>query len=198
MPKEHPLDCLCGSCAVKHDVDVLTDDESCPYSINCHTHQLWEKYNHLDIQVCLALSPEILKKIIAMAAEKVAGGVRFMPQHQYTGILPNLPVLFEFSYDGGRLVLRMILPDERGAFKGAFKGQYSGTFTLHPAHRRLMRALYAGEQPMSELCGRADWSYEISQLMLAGLVDAVNANDMIALTKHGRRLFEHLNPPAKK
>ena len=185
---------------VIHGIEIHTssEDGSCPCRVNVHTHQLWETYGHLDIQLCLALDMPVLKKIIGLVVAKIVAGERFVPNQKYMDVVPVLPVLFEYAYEDGRVVLRMILPDQTGAFKGALKTQYEGTFSLFPMHRRILRALMADAKPVSELNrgNEQDLSFEVSQLALAGLLEVADHERVtFAPTEHGVRVLSHLHPP---
>ncbi len=203
MQKEHPLHCNCVECAGKNELSGqekpeihIVADGSCPYRINAHTHSLWEKYKHLDIQMCLNIPSGFLNSMIESVVARIAAGERFTPQKKYAGIIPVFDVLFEFGYDGERLVLRMVLPDESGAFKGKLKEQFRGTLALDTIHRAIIRMLYGGEKSteyMNKAAGKS-LSYDLAQLAFAGLIEMSGDSEVFFITESGVRLYKHLNP----
>lgn len=56
---------------------LVPDDESCPFEMNYHTHGFQESYGHLDMQICLPLSPEICQGIISNLLDLIKKGRKF-------------------------------------------------------------------------------------------------------------------------
>lgn len=207
MEKVHAKGCPCNICTLEKQqeedlaksgfcVHLVFNDSDFPYRTNAHTHMVYESFGHLDIQLCLDIPVETISAVMHNIVDRIKAGERFLPQNKYSELIENFPVLFEFAYETDRLVLRVICPDESGSFKGKFKSQYEGTFTLYPMHRRIIKALYEGDKSIAELNrGNYNMAYDVSQLILIGLVEAVaGADHTFTLTEHGWRLYEHLHP----
>lgn len=78
-----------------------------------HTHGLWERFGHPDLQVVLPARPETIQRLLAPVAQAVVGGSRFHAGEEATGVF-NVPIRFVARTEGGRAVLRVLFPDPYG------------------------------------------------------------------------------------
>ena len=83
---------------------------------NIHTHGVEENFNHKDFQIVLPLPQQLVHSLLVSVVERVKRGERFEPQKPYSNIIANYNVYFVEKYEGDRLVLRMIFPDEQGKY----------------------------------------------------------------------------------
>lgn len=83
---------------------------------NIHTHGVSETFNHLDIQVVLPLSPEIIHPVLVKVVERIQMGETFEEHTHYRDIFFDKNVCFVIREEGGRQVLRMLIPDSNGRF----------------------------------------------------------------------------------
>lgn len=81
---------------------------------NVHTHGLQESFGHPDIQVVLPIAPETIHSVIAGIVERIKGGEKFFPSRRYDKVIMDYDVVFGKAREGGREVLRLILPDPVG------------------------------------------------------------------------------------
>ena len=84
--------------------------------ITYHTHGLKENYNHLDLEISLAISPDIACDILHTLAEEIIKG-RCFDDKEVEKDLFLLPVKFIYARESGRGVLRLILPEASGALE---------------------------------------------------------------------------------
>lgn len=116
--------------------DLVRDDEDCPYGVNLHTHGLEESFNHPDLQVCLPLDPSIGHGVLSAVVSRIKEGRKFKDCEEVEGVLQKgFSVMFVEAEEGGRKVLRVILPDAEGRLKpeeidGQYRCQYKGTIYL--------------------------------------------------------------------
>ena len=90
-------------------VHVITDEPT------AHTHGLEESYGHLDVQVWLPTNHRKQYELLATVAEAVKAGRRYAAGKEYNDLF-NVPVRFVEREEGGRRVLRLIVPDPNGLF----------------------------------------------------------------------------------
>jgi 5'(3')-deoxyribonucleotidase len=83
-------------------------------SVNAHTHGLFEKYNHLDFQIVLNLHPNIISSIMHNLIDLVKKGERFHDEQEVGSIIQNFNIKLIETFESGRKVLRIILPDQKG------------------------------------------------------------------------------------
>lgn len=107
-------------------------DDSSPTNFNAHTHGFVESWNHPDIQIVIYMPEEQLHSILIRMAELVKSGKKFKPGKKYDDVLETFPVTFAWAQEGGRRLLRMILPDKkkglaRGKIRPPYDIQWKGT-----------------------------------------------------------------------
>lgn len=112
--------CKCAIC--EHGIDAVrkmqkesiikygwyvhfVQDPRCPANTNAHTHHVMESFKHKDFQICL-------KK-----------GVKYEPGKKYDNIIEKFKVEFIEVTEGGRSVLRILIPDENGKYEGMYAEQ---------------------------------------------------------------------------
>ncbi len=108
------------------------DDEQSPTGANAHTHGFEETWNHPDIQIVYPIPGNVAHGIFWTVVGHLKEGKRYEPGIRYGEILENYDVMFAWAQEGGRRVLRMILPDpdnvmERGRVGGKYATQWKGT-----------------------------------------------------------------------
>ena len=82
---------------------------------NFHTHGLWSNYGHLDLQIVIAMKPEIASALLNTMGERIKNGERF----RFGDIIPDLGLMdtrVQEFMETGRSVLRLIIPDPKGRF----------------------------------------------------------------------------------
>ena len=97
--------------------------------VGYHTHGLPEYYNHKDIEIALWLEGHVGSDLFWGAVDLIKEGITFEPVKKYDRIVKNYDVVFTESWEGGREVLRMILPDRFGnltreTMVGSMAGQW--------------------------------------------------------------------------
>jgi hypothetical protein len=90
------------------------DDPTYPFSVNCHTHGLPQKYNHSDLQMCLPLSGETAHAIFWEVVTEIQKGKKFKAGDKTFEIIKDYPVTFIDAVELDRKVLRIIFPDPAG------------------------------------------------------------------------------------
>lgn len=86
-----------------------------PNACNAHTHGM-ERYGHLDFQVVLNYPPSLIGYILNALGSRVRAGERFHKGEYLTGIFEDCPIRLDEFEEGGRQVLRAIVPDKNGLF----------------------------------------------------------------------------------
>lgn len=148
MKKHNHADCECEIC--KNGLEAVEakeqkamqdlgwyahyvqDDPEHPFGVNYHTHGLGRSFNHLDLQICLRVNPDVAHMIITNAVEKIKEGFKYQHGKAYDDLIeardPNLKykVLFLEARECGRPVLRLIMPDKKGSFDGDLAAQKEG------------------------------------------------------------------------
>jgi hypothetical protein len=105
-------------------------DPHYPFNTNVHSHGFLENLNHLDIQVCLPTDPQVLSEVFDNLSNKILSGQTFEVGKKYSDVVKDYEVTFAMTEEGGRNVLRMIVPDRNGNFKGKLKAQWIGCFEV--------------------------------------------------------------------
>lgn len=95
---------------------VIEGDPGSPTTFNLHTHGLPHTYKHLDLQIVYPLDPKLAQNIIGTATEMIKKGTVFEEDKEYDGLIKGFKVKFKKVTEGGRDVMRMILPDKYGDF----------------------------------------------------------------------------------
>lgn len=86
--------------------------------IDAHTHGMREKYNHLEFQMVLPVSPETIGKILNLLGDRVRNGDCFHDGEMVSDILVGYDVKLRKMVENGEELLRVMLPDEKGRFPG--------------------------------------------------------------------------------
>lgn len=116
-------------CMQKHGwyVHAVCDgDHDCPYGQNMHTHGIPITFpGAFDVQICLppSIPRDVCHNFLSSYVDLLRKGKRLRHGDAVEGIIKGHLVLFARAEEDDRELLRMILPDERGAFK---KGEISG------------------------------------------------------------------------
>ena len=94
---------------------VIDNDCESGTGHNIHTHGIEENYGHLDLQCILPINKKVAHSIFCIVVEKIKEGKTFKAGKCYAGLVKNeYKIRFMEAEEGGRKVLRMILPDEKG------------------------------------------------------------------------------------
>lgn len=94
-----------------------------PNKINYHTHGVAESFGHLDLQICLPIRPEHAHSIFQTVINKIKEGQIFVEDKPYHKVLAKYPLTFALAFEGGRNVLRLLLPDEQGRLEAPLYNQ---------------------------------------------------------------------------
>lgn len=138
--KHNSSECKCFSCQngpeamEKKELELIQkhgwyghfveDDKKCPYSINAHTHNLKEAYNHKDLQVCLNIDPAIINALFASVVDEIKKGAKFESGKEYDNIFKGVfKAKFIDAFECGRQVLRLLIPDPNGKYEGKYADQ---------------------------------------------------------------------------
>lgn len=113
--------------AVGWFIHYVQGDSDCPNLMNAHTHGLKENFNHPDFQICVPLSQNHVQGLFGMLFNKIKEGKTFESGKDYADLLENNYVVrFINAREGGREVLRMLIPDVDGTYdKSPYKEQFS-------------------------------------------------------------------------
>lgn len=129
--------CLCEVCALQqaqnltydeaialsnqHDAELIAKVGWVAHALTdaplIHTHGLLEHFDHLDLEIRLAVSPQQRYDLLAPLAEAVKAGCRFTTSEEDTTVF-SVPIRFVIRCESGRSVLRAIFPDPEGRFPG--------------------------------------------------------------------------------
>ncbi|KZX57972.1 hypothetical protein A3709_20385 [Halioglobus sp. HI00S01] len=102
-------DILLKKGAVVHNV-MPSDDRISESTWNHHTHFLEEIAGHPDFQIKLDIDPRLASTLLFGAVDQVYAGTVFEPGLCDT-IIAETDVAIRWAHEGGRDVLRIILPD---------------------------------------------------------------------------------------
>jgi hypothetical protein len=108
------------------------DDPDTPTGINVHSHGVQENFGHPDFQIIIPLATETAWGILANLVDGVKAGHRFKPGTTAAWIILGYDVGFADATEGGRDVLRVIIPDpegrvRRGEMDAEYGRQFEGT-----------------------------------------------------------------------
>ena len=87
------------------------------YMCNVHTHGL-NAYTHKDFQIVLDIGRDSCVYLLNTLAEKVRDGEIFSPGETIKGVYAECDVKLAAVKEGGREVLRILIPDENNCFPG--------------------------------------------------------------------------------
>lgn len=101
-------------------------DSDSPTEFNAHTHGFEESWKHPDVQIVIYMPQEQLHGILITMADRVKSGKKYEPGVKYDDVLRGFPVMFAWAKEGGRKLLRMILPDkDKGVAPWEIKAPYN-------------------------------------------------------------------------
>jgi len=108
------------------------DDHGTPTGMNIHTHGVLESFGHPDFQLILPLATDVAHQILANLVAEVKAGRRFKAGDTAGEIIHGFDLGFAAATEGGRDVLRVIVPDPegrtaQGEIEEGYGVQYSGT-----------------------------------------------------------------------
>jgi hypothetical protein len=144
-PKSHkPINnCMCDACRLGTEemerrykemlatsgwfTQYVQDDCDCPNHMNIHTHGVQESFSHPDFQICINLSPQVAHEILSLLVYRVKNGERFYVNTDYNDIGEGFTTRFIFAGEGGRVVLRLCVPNKENKFEGA---EYEAQFKM--------------------------------------------------------------------
>lgn len=86
--------------------------------INVHTHGFLETWNHPEMQIVMGINPKITQDLLWCFADRIKGGEKFEAGQLVDEIVKSFPVKLIDATEGGRSVLRVLLPDQNGKFPG--------------------------------------------------------------------------------
>lgn len=98
---------------------------------NCHTHGM-ARYNHLDFQMVLHVSPEEVGYILNAFGKRVQVGEKFKAGDLVDGIFLDCPVRLDLFRECDREVLRVIIPDGQNRFPEDPECTYPYSYQLLP------------------------------------------------------------------
>lgn len=82
---------------------------------NIHTHCVKENFKHMDLQITLDAPPLSCSSIIHAVVNRIKEGAIFSGGEEHFGVLTGgLPLGFKTYSEGGRDVLRILIPDNKG------------------------------------------------------------------------------------
>jgi hypothetical protein len=84
--------------------------------IDYHTHGIQEGHNHMDFQVVFPINPEMIHTFMHGLYSVVKDGGVIPVETRYADVLQGYDVYFRVYEQGGRNVLRMLLPDKNNLF----------------------------------------------------------------------------------
>lgn len=117
-------------------VHFVTGDPASPTGFNAHTHGLAETWRHRDLQIVVPLPERVAHDIFSNVVDRVKAGEVFVSGDVLEGVLGGgYKVRLVSAVEGGRFVLRVVLPDPAGNLEPAeqdedFRLQHEGLPTL--------------------------------------------------------------------
>lgn len=100
-------------------IHFVLEDDSCPNSINYHTHGLQERFNHPDLQICFPISEELAHAILNTIVEQIQTGKLFQTAVKYDHIIGGgFKLEFIDAIESKREVLRIAFPNKEGGYEG--------------------------------------------------------------------------------
>lgn len=141
--KKHDTNCSCVICRQGMDaykkweqemmqksgwyIHYLPGDDTCPNSINIHTHGLQESFGHPDLQICISLPQNTAGGILHDLVARIKKGERLTVDKIYKDIRQQYDFKFIDAHEDGRPVLRLLIPNPRNAYDGKV---YQAQFTM--------------------------------------------------------------------
>lgn len=114
---EQKIDWIIHCCAngVCCDECGCVENGFLPNACNAHTHGM-DKYNHMDFQMVLRYSDELIAYILNSLCLRVQAGERFESGDYVSGIFEDCDIRLDEYEETGRTVLRVIIPDKFNIF----------------------------------------------------------------------------------
>lgn len=103
------------------------NEVECPFNTNIHTHGLIENFGHRDLQLCIQLPQQIAHGILWAAFRLIESGVTLEHNKEYEKVLTGYKVKTILAREGGRDVMRIILPAKDGTYTGMYAEQLNNT-----------------------------------------------------------------------
>lgn len=105
------------------------DDHEAPLGVNAHTHGLVENFDHDDFQIVAPVPAKSMHGLFWNFVNRIKEGERFFSGQVVENIAKNYKVKLVNAEEEGRIVLRIIVPDqlgnyERGEITGILAKQY--------------------------------------------------------------------------
>lgn len=95
---------------------VFPSEKDTSGKVSHHTHGLKENFNHMDLEIALAIHPNLARAVLGGVAEQIKSGEVFEDKLMSDKIIQGYNVqLFKMKSDN-RELLRIVLPDENGKF----------------------------------------------------------------------------------
>jgi Domain of unknown function (DUF4262) len=82
--------------------------------INAHTHGLPASCGHSNFQIVLPLDSELIQTLLHNLVDRIKDGAIFKAGMVDNKLVKNFNVTFQDAEEGGRNILRIILPDKYG------------------------------------------------------------------------------------
>lgn len=99
------------------------------YACNCHTHGM-AQYGHPDFQMVLNCSDQEIGRILNTLGLRVQAGERFHNGDLVEGIFLDCSVRLQEFDEGGRTVLRVVIPDGKNRFPEDTNCEYPYTLQI--------------------------------------------------------------------
>jgi hypothetical protein len=111
---------------------VVPDDRDSPTGFNAHTHGLEDSYGHPDFEIVLPLPFAVAHQILINLVAEVKAGRQFKAGDLASQIIRGFNLGLALAVEGGREVLRVVIPDPegrtaRGEIGEEYAVQYIGT-----------------------------------------------------------------------
>lgn len=94
--------------------EELDPEHHGPLGANYHTHGIYFKYGHPELQIVFPCRPDIASALLWTVVARIDEGEIFEPGKKYEKIVKDYQVTFVPAVENERQVLRMILPDVAG------------------------------------------------------------------------------------
>ena len=97
-------------------IDLVSGDDETGELADAHTHGLPQSFGHSDLQLVLPLplTSRTVGRILTNLVNLIKSGTKLEAGSKYSEVIENYQVLMLEAVEGGRPVLRVILPDKYG------------------------------------------------------------------------------------
>lgn len=103
------------------------DEIETPFNTNIHTHGIKENFGHPDLQLCIQLPQQVAHGVLWAAFRLIESGVTLNHNKEYDNVLDGYKVKTILAQEGGRDVMRIILPAKDGTYTGLYAEQLKNT-----------------------------------------------------------------------